>query len=351
MRQNDEIKIAVAMSGGVDSSTIAAILHEEHRVFGITMNLFDGSGETIESASRICRQLGIEHHIVDFRKDFKEKVMNVFAEYYSRGLTPNPCAICNRDIKLNMLLESARALGASRLATGHYAICEDGNLREARDSFKDQSYFLSLVTKEKLRFMDFPLGRIQNKDSTRQIARSLGLMNYDKKDSQDICFIHSTYQEFLRENYPNLKHMFDDGPVILQDTSKVLGMHHGFANYTIGQRRGLGVSYKEPLYVTNIDPLSKTVFVGTLDQSSGSKFRVRDVNWLVEKTSDFETYVKLRSFAKKVRVCVQKRGNQSVFVTLLERSNVPITPGQICAAYDKDGAIEFGGIIDSRAEL
>ena len=234
--------IAVAMSGGVDSSAVAAILSKakEHDIFGITLDLHDGCIDAIKNSRIVCDKLNIEHVVINARNTFRKKVMDVFAEYYANGLTPNPCAICNRDIKFDLLLKEAKLLGATKIATGHYAKYEKRHLTESANTTKDQSYFLSLVSKSDLDNTIFPLGNIYIKDETRDIAKKFDLPNFSQKDSQDICFIKTTYKEFLKENYSNLA-LFENGEIILESSGNVLGKHNGIANYTIGQRKGLGI--------------------------------------------------------------------------------------------------------------
>ncbi|MBQ8651661.1 MAG: tRNA 2-thiouridine(34) synthase MnmA [Alphaproteobacteria bacterium] len=337
--------IAVAMSGGVDSSAVAAILSKakEHDIFGITLDLHDGCIDAIKNSRIVCDKLNIEHVVINARNTFRKKVMDVFAEYYANGLTPNPCAICNRDIKFDLLLKEAKLLGATKIATGHYAKYEKRHLTESANTTKDQSYFLSLVSKSDLDNTIFPLGNIYIKDETRDIAKKFDLPNFSQKDSQDICFIKTTYKEFLKENYSNLA-LFENGEIILESSGNVLGKHNGIANYTIGQRKGLGISYQEPLYVSKIDKNTNSIVV-TTNKKSCNNFFATNMNWL-EKTDDkFKAYVKLRSQSLKTQANIERLTNNCAKISLQSESNVPIAPGQICAIYSEDNIIIGGGII------
>lgn len=341
------------MSGGVDSSTVAAILQKEgYDVFGITMRIHDYSDSAIENAEIVCKKLAIEHFIFDVREEFKKSVMDVFAEYYSMGLTPNPCAICNRDIKLNLLLQFAKSKGADFMATGHYAnldLVDDGIiLSEAEDKSKDQSYFLSLVKKENLKFVRFPLGKIDSKSETRKLAFQFDLHNFEKKDSQDICFIQNgNYKDFLKSHYSELN-LFIPGDIRLQNSNKILGHHNGIANYTIGQRKGLGIAYETPLYVVNLDANKNEVIVAPKDSLEQKSFSINSVNWILDYPDNFVAFVKLRSVARKTKAQIEK-SNKGVVVTLLEKSTTPITSGQVCAIYNSSNQVVAAGIIQHSA--
>lgn len=341
---------AIAMSGGVDSSTVAALLqNSKYDIFGVTMNIHDNCGKAIEDASKICQKLGIEHFVLDAGLEFKKHVIDAFIDYYSKGLTPNPCSFCNRDIKMNFLLNFAREKGANFMATGHYVnLSVDNNdvlMREAKNPKKDQSYFLALVSKENLKYIRFPLGNIESKEETRKMALNFGLHNFEKKDSQDICFIpDNNYKSFLNCFDCSL---FSKGHIISAKTNEVLGEHTGIANYTIGQRKGLGISSNEPLYVVRINSNNNEVVVGTRDMLDVREFMIRDANWILETSDKFEAFVKLRSLAEKNRAIIHKVDNNKAVVTLLDKSTTPITQGQICAIYNDDNYVIGGGIIQT----
>ncbi len=337
------------MSGGVDSSTVAAIWkNEEQDVFGITMYLHEHSESSITNAKKVCEKLNIQHFVFDIRKSFKKAIIDTFADYYAKGLTPNPCAFCNRDIKLNLLLQFAKDKGADFMATGHYANLKisDGEviLSEAEDKSKDQSYFLSLVSKDNLKYAKFPLGKIHNKSETRKIAESFGLHNFEKKDSQDICFIQNgNYKDFLKTFYSEIP-LFRPGDIRLINTDRILGKHNGITNYTIGQRKGLGISYETPLYVINLDPNKNEVIVGSKEDLEKPQFSILYTNWLLDYPENFKGYIKLRSVAKKVEAKIKKTINNAS-IELLEKSQTPVTDGQICAIYNDSNEVIGAGII------
>ena len=346
--------IAVAMSGGVDSSTTAALLKSQgHDVFGITMDNHADWESDIANARQICKILGIEHYIMPARKEYKRCVMDVFAEYYANGMTPNPCALCNRDIKMNLLLKFARSKGADLMATGHYIQMDVHDdiveMREAKNKKKDQSYFLSLVDKNNLKYVRFPLGEIEDKSITRKMAEEFGLPNFEKEESQDICIIkNGNDKEFLHEFYANLN-LSVPGDIVLSGTKQILGKHNGIENYTIGQRRGIGVAHNEPLYVVNIDRLANQVEVGTSGILLQNEFTLFSTNWILNTPSAFQAFVKLRSSSEKTQAKITKTTN-GAYVELQERSNTPVTPGQICAIYNSNNAVIGAGIIASNIQ-
>ncbi|MDR1609802.1 MAG: tRNA 2-thiouridine(34) synthase MnmA [Holosporales bacterium] len=343
---------AVAMSGGVDSSTTAAILlNDGHHVIGVTMDIHEHSAAAVDGARKICELLGIEHFVLDARLEFKRLVMDVFASYYARGLTPNPCALCNRDIKMSLLFDYAKSLGASKLATGHYAhMSVDGGtvkLREATNIKRDQSYFLALISKQNLRDVLFPLGDVKDKEDTRRAAKSFGLPNFEQEDSQDICFIpDGNYKSFLRSHYNELD-MFVPGDMKLFHSGKTIGRHYGIANYTVGQRRGLGVSHSSPLYVKEVDQLKNEITLCHSDELSTMCFEVSNVNWILEMHNSFEAFVKQRSACPKTPALITKIAETRISVELSKRPSSPITGGQICVMYDSENIVIGGGIISA----
>jgi tRNA-specific 2-thiouridylase len=342
---------AVAMSGGVDSSVVAAMLQRAgHYVFGVTMDIHENCTKDIDDAREVCKNLGIQHDIFDVRSEYKARVIDLFVEYYSKGLTPNPCAFCNRDLKLNILVDYALNKGADLLATGHYAkLLVNGDtviLREAENTAKDQTYFVSLAKRNKLKFVRFPLGEIKSKDETRAIAAEYGLPNFEKNESQDICFIrHGSYKEFLQNLQTNLN-LFSPGRIRLSDTGETIGCHSGIANFTVGQRKGLGVSSKKPLYVVDVDSECNDIIVGSKEDLAIPDFCVTLVNWIMDvDRPEFEAFAKLRSFGKKVKVIVKKLENEQIHIRLCEENSTPVTKGQVCAIYDQIGQVICSGII------
>ena len=341
--------VAVAMSGGVDSSTTAALLkHKGYDIFGVTMDNHADWMSDVTAAKDVCDVLGIEHYVMSAKDEYKRCVMDVFAEYYVNGLTPNPCALCNRDIKMNLLLKFALSHGADAMATGHYIRMEvhgnDIKMFEAKNAKKDQSYFLSLVDRNNLKHVMFPLGEIDDKSITRQMAKEYGLPNFEKKESQDICFIkHGNYKEFLHEFYSELA-ISTPGDIVLEGTKHILGRHNGIENYTIGQRRGIGISHNEPLYVTRLDRNTNQVIVGKSDNLFLKTFKIFSTNWIIDYPDEFDAYVKLRSSSEKTKATIKKIDKEAI-IELKDKSNTPVTPGQICAMYTDNNMVIGGGII------
>ncbi|MGL5190973.1 MAG: tRNA 2-thiouridine(34) synthase MnmA, partial [Cetobacterium sp.] len=257
-KENENKVIAVAMSGGVDSSTVAYLLKKQgYKIFGVTMKT---CGEEDKDAKRICDDLGIEHYLLDVTEDFGKEVINYFVDEYSSGRTPNPCMVCNRKIKFGKLIEFAKELGAEALATGHYANIIDGTLAIGDDMNKDQVYFLSQIKKENLKYIIFPIGKME-KPAVRELAKDLGVRVYAKKDSQEICFVEDgKLKEFLMEKTGG---KIGKPGQIVNLKGKVLGKHNGLAFYTIGQRKGLGIASANPLYVIELDRKNNRVIVGS----------------------------------------------------------------------------------------
>ena len=337
----DKKVYGVAMSGGVDSSVVAYILKDMgHEVFGVTMNLHEHCKKAIEDAKIVCSDLGIKHYVCDLREEFSRNVVDVFASYYERGLTPNPCAFCNRDIKMGLLLKFILSKGADMMATGHYV--RNFPLREHINKQKDQSYFLSMVSSGSLNKTEFPLENVDSKIQTRNLAKEFKIHTFEKTDSQDICFIpNNDHKGFLKSLVSN-----KPGDVIHIKTGKILGKHNGISNYTIGQRKGLGISYNEPLHIVRIDANSNIIYVGDKCLLDVRKFVIRDVNWLIPQKNDvFNSSVKLRSSCVKNEAVIQKIDENTCIVELCEQPFTAVTRGQICAMYSFDTVIG-AGIID-----
>ena len=348
-------RIVVAMSGGVDSSTVAALLNEQgHEVIGITLQLYDHgnfvgkkgaccAGQDIYDAQIAAEKIGIPHYTLNYENIFKQSVIEDFADSYIRGETPLPCVRCNQKVKFNDLFKVAKELGAESLATGHYVqkIIKNGipELHRGFDHSKDQSYFLFTITKEQLDFLEFPIGHL-NKTDTRELAKKYELSVADKPDSQDICFVpEGGYAKIIEKLRPGA---FEPGNIILP-SGKVIGKHNGIANYTIGQRRGIGIVNNEPLYVLKIDPNNNIIVVGTRDDLKSSYLKIKETNWLIEQPEKLECYVKLRSMHSGTSAIIQNINNETAEVYLQE-SYAGITPGQACVIYNGNRMLGGGWI-------
>ena len=340
--------IVVAMSGGVDSSTVAAMMKNEgYNVIGITLKLYNDNKETTSSkqccagqdimdAKRVADKLKIEHKILYYQDKFKEGVIDNFIDSYLSGETPIPCVQCNKTVKFTDLFEEAKRLKADALVTGHYvkSITDENNTDMYRgiDLNRDQSYFLFNTTKDQLNFLRFPLGNLL-KDETRNIARELDLNVANKPDSQDICFVpNGDYASVIEKFRPN---SFSKGN-IRNIQGKVIGVHEGIINYTIGQRKGIGISDKKPLYVVKIIADKNEIIVGSKKHLIKTKINLKNLNIITNDKNDFEKelFVKVRSTGKLIRAKINIK-NMSANVDLLEEE-YGISPGQACVFYAKN---------------
>lgn len=339
-------RVLLGMSGGVDSSTAAVLLKKEgYEVVGVTMVLFESNKEegctsssAVEDAASVCNQLGIEHHAVDFKKEFKDNVIDDFVANYKRGNTPNPCIVCNRELKFGCLWELAKKLNCDYIATGHYADIKDGHLAKL-DSNKDQSYFLYRIRKEVVPHILFPLNKFKSKDEIRAIAKEAGLKVASKKDSQDICFIPSNdYGSFLEKVLDKLP---DKGDFIYNN--KVIGKHKGIIYYTIGQRKGLGISYEYPLYVTNIDVANNIVYLGKEEDLYKKEIIIKNINLLMDLP--VRATAKIR-FKSSLEPCSLEQIDEDTIKVVFDNPVKSPTSGQSLVIYDGDYVVG-GGIINN----
>lgn len=363
----NENRVIVAMSGGVDSSVAAAILHEQgFEVIGVTMKTWGfmevggapkhESGccslDAIYDAKNVATKLGAPHYTVDFTKPFENAVIDNFVEEYLNGRTPNPCVVCNRKIKWEELLKKADALDAKFVATGHYAIVEHNNelnrycLRNGIDARKDQSYALWGLTQESLSRTIFPLGKF-TKTEIRELAVNYDLKTANKPDSQEICFVaDNNYERFLRERIPDVIDNVKKGEMIYK--GEKVGDHKGIPFYTIGQRKGLGIAMGKPVYVKKIDHEANTIEIGDKEDLMQDVLEAEDVNYVsMDKLNPGDVIIcKIRYNDKGAPAQVLESGENTFKVKFLQPASA-ITPGQSAVIYDEMGYVLAGGIIKS----
>ncbi|MBN2058337.1 MAG: tRNA 2-thiouridine(34) synthase MnmA [Candidatus Saganbacteria bacterium] len=370
-------KVALAMSGGVDSSTAAALLKEQgHEVIGVTMIVWPGKDQAAREAKKVADKLGIEHHVFDLSDEFRQKVVDVFINEYKQGRTPNPCIRCNREIKFDLLWQEAKELGAEKLATGHYArimqneesclpagrcgMKNEGHviykLLKGKDPKKDQSYFLYVLDQARLSRTLFPLGEL-TKEEIRKKAKELGLSVHDKAESQEICFIdHDDYGAFLRLQCPEAVRSGD----IVDQQGKVVGQHEGICFYTLGQRKGIGHYQGRPKYVVRLDPQKNQVVIGDQADVMGTELAAEEINYISGSIpeGDLAVMAKIRyNSPEAAAMLVPAPSTQHLEPAcpagrprarlIFKESQLAITPGQSMVFYKGDEVIG-GGLISSK---
>ncbi|MBC7164494.1 MAG: tRNA 2-thiouridine(34) synthase MnmA [Roseovarius sp.] len=355
-----ETRVVVAMSGGVDSSVVAAKLAQEgYDVVGVTLQLYDHgaalskkgaccAGVDIHDARRVAEEMGFPHYVLDYENIFRDAVIDEFADSYLAGATPVPCIRCNERVKFKDLLETARDLDADCMATGHYIRREIGprgpELHSAADSARDQSYFLFSTTPEQLEFLRFPLGGLASKAETRALAAEYGLIVADKPDSQDICFVPGgDYAAVIEKLRPGAA---DPGEIVHAD-GRILGRHEGVIHYTIGQRRGLGIGgLEEPLFVVRLDVEARRVIVGPKAMLATRTVPLREINWLgdapLASRPEWPLSVKVRSTRPPREAILRPVSETEAEVELLTPEE-GVAPGQACVFYETGGSRVLGG--------
>jgi tRNA-specific 2-thiouridylase len=355
-----DTRVVVAMSGGVDSSVVAAQLAEEgYDVVGVTLQLYDHgaalakkgaccAGRDIHDARRVAETMGFAHYVLDYENMFREAVIDEFADAYLAGATPVPCIRCNERVKFKDLLATARDLDADCMATGHYIQRKMGlggpELHRAADANRDQSYFLFSTTAEQLAYLRFPLGGLASKAETRALAARYGLPVADKPDSQDICFVpNGDYAAVIEKLRPQAA---DPGEIV-DMAGKVLGRHGGIIHYTIGQRRGLGIGgLGDPLYVVRLDPATRRVIVGPKAALSTRTIPLKEINWLgdapFDSRAEWQVEVKVRSTRAPRPAILRPLGPTEAEVELLSPED-GVSPGQACVFYAGEGSRVLGG--------
>ena len=359
-KPESDTRVVVAMSGGVDSSAVAAQLKSEgYDVIGVTLQLYDHgaalakkgaccAGVDIHDARRVANDMGFPHYVLDYENIFRDAVIEEFADSYLSGATPVPCIRCNERVKFKDLLETAKDLDADCMATGHYIQRKMGingaELHSAADANRDQSYFLFSTTQEQLEYLRFPLGHLPSKNETRALAAKHGLVVSDKPDSQDICFVpDGNYAGVIEKLRPGVVEPGD----IVDTSGTILGKHNGVIHFTIGQRRGLGIGgLSDPLYVVELDVNKKHVIVGTKDLLKTRIVPVAEVNWLGDEPmtsrQEWHLSVKVRSTRPPREAILRPINDKRAEIELLNPEE-GVSPGQACVFYDTHGSRIYGG--------
>ncbi|NUY39350.1 tRNA 2-thiouridine(34) synthase MnmA [Wolbachia endosymbiont of Litomosoides brasiliensis] len=353
-----QTKAVVAMSGGVDSSVAAVLLHHlGYQVIGVTLQLYGTNGnanarkgaccagQDIYDAKRVAESTGFSHYILNYEKIFKKEVIENFAQTYMQGKTPIPCIKCNQTVKFRDLLQVTKNLSADVLITGHYVrrLEKNGEVKLYRgiDKSKDQSYFLFTITKEQLELLRFPLGRFCKYD-VRKLAKYFDLSIFEKPDSQDICFVSESYSKTIAKLAPQ---SVQKGKIV-DVNGKVLGEHNGIVNFTVGQRKGLGIAHSEPLYVVRINTQNNEIVVGPVNALMQRKILIKELNWLEQPKEGMEVTVKLRSSHSGSLATIYPVRERNKAHIILNDDYFGISPGQACVVY-KDEQVIGGGWICS----
>ena len=333
-------KVLVGMSGGVDSSICAYILQKQgYEVIGLTLNVLGCKDSNCDDAKKICDRLGIKHIVLNLKEEFDEKIIKYFVNEYLQGRTPNPCVLCNREFKFEKMIEEANELGIKYVATGHYVKIINKKdryiLQKAKDSTKDQSYVLYRLSQEQLSRCIFPLGEYTKKQ-IRDIAKDLGFENADKADSQDICFVKDNDYSSLIHSKKNIK-----GDIV-DINENVIGEHDGIYKYTIGQRKGIKISSKRPLYVIGINAENNRIIVGDKGKLFSKTLVAKDINWIDVPKNKMIVRARIRYHSREAWAIVENK-KDSVLVKFIKPQRA-ITPGQSVVFYKENNLIG-GGII------
>lgn len=358
---NNKNKVLVGMSGGIDSSVSAALLKQKgFEVVGVYMKMLSGTAQeeddlSAQKSAQAAASLGIEHFSIDLSQKFKSLIIDYFVREYARGHTPNPCVRCNPYIKFNALLEESKKIGAGSIATGHYVRIEKKQespefyIRRGKDKRKDQSYFLYLLTQKHIRRALMPLGA-KKKEQVIKLARVLKLPKIQRKESQEVCFIpDDDYVSFIKKMSPD---SFIEGP-ILDTKGNILGEHRGYARFTIGQRRGLGIAASQPFYVLDIHPKTNTVIVGAEKNLYKRGLTASEINWISDQSLKFPLKVQaqIRYNHTPQKAVVRPKNSDSNPQSMLvefEKPQRAVTPGQSVVFYDGDVLLGGGTIIENQ---